>query len=157
MLKWILGLSLIIGVFIFGFIYTKLHEGVPQGAFAPAVILPQTVTLNHLYKDGEHRFTGQIMLPHSCYLVKKSAYPETETEEVIFLKLDTTDISDRTKSCSVIATRYPFDMLYGTKTENPITIKFFINDAEVPTNITDLNWQSPRGRVINAHPDKAPL
>jgi hypothetical protein len=126
MMKWIITTSVLIGVAIFAYFYLSLNspEIVPQVPTPNFSTSTQTVTVLHQYKDGVHRYTGYIKLPHSCYRTYQSAALDPDDSKKVILNIKTADYFDPTQSCAQIMTRYAFDMIIDHEAElTPILLE----------------------------------
>ena len=148
MIKWIILVVLIVSGAILGYIYTQLSNTPTDTAALSQVEAPNTVHVIHSYKDGIHRFIGQIKLPHSCYSVKTDVLSDPKDPSVLVLSLTTKNNILDEKICANIQTRYPFEVIADAPEHIQTTMT--IDGTEVPLRVTETQWQDSRGTVLNA-------
>lgn len=147
MTKWIVIIVLVISGSILGYVYIQLNN-VESGTSIPVPVEPEnTIHIVHSYKDGIHRFAGQIKLPHSCYTVTADAVIPLDDTSKMNIALTTKDNLLSEKICSSIRTRYPFEVI--TDAQQNITTTLTIDGALQPIKITETNWQDSQGTQYN--------
>lgn len=147
MTKWIVVIALILSVSILGFVYVQLNNVGSDAASTTSVEAPNTIHILHSYKDGVHRFAGQIKLPHSCYRVASDAVIPPDEPRNITITLNTTDNLLSEKICSSIPTRYPFEVIADAPQDAVATLT--IDGVTQPIKITETNWQDSQGTQYN--------
>ena len=147
MTKWIVLIVLIISGSILGYLYVELNK-IESGtaALAPVEAL-NTIHVVHSYKDGIHRFAGQIKLPHSCYTVSPEAVSPSDDTSKINIALVTKDNLLSEKICSSIRTRYPFEVIADAPQD--VTVTLTIDGIAQPIKLTETNWQDAQGTQYN--------
>lgn len=154
MTKWIALIVLIISGSILGYLYVELDK-VRSGVIeAPPVELENTIHVVHSYKDGIHRYAGQIKLPHSCYSVGAEAIIPTDDTSKINIAITTKDNLLDEKICSSIRTRYPFEVIADAPQDIRTTLT--IDSIPQPIKIVETNWQDSRGTQYNTLIEEMP-
>lgn len=154
MIKWIALIVLIISGSILGYLYVELDK-VRSGAIeAPPVELENTIHIVHSYKDGIHRYAGQIKLPHSCYSVVSEAIISRDDPSKINITITTKDNLLSEKICSSIRTRYPFEVIADAPQDMKTTLT--IDGISQPIKITETDWQDSQGTQYNTLIEEMP-
>lgn len=154
MIKWVLLVVVLVSGGIMWLLVNHLENTPPDNAILERANVPGVVRVVHSYKDGVHRYTGEIKLPHSCYLVDKNIWTDLKLLDKVEIRLTTTDKMLDIAICSRFVTGYPFEVI--TEARESATMKLFVDGVERRTLIIESDWQSPQGTVIN--PDiKGPL
>jgi len=140
----IIGALIVSSLGLFG-IFILLEKNV-SAPLALGNVGTSTVIVTHSYDTGNHRFTGDIKLPHSCYdlrLNENGADPYDPTKFVI--KLESSDLMLEQRLCAKIATRYPFQMVV----EGPenMKVRLTLNGAPVPIELKETPWVELRGNI----------
>lgn len=142
---------IVAGVIIFSaaglwFIFSQLERDVspPLSAVGEGT---STVMITHSYNSGEHRITGEIKLPHSCYdlrLDEQGTDPYDPTKFVIILH--SSDLMLEQRLCAKIVTRYPFQLVV----DGPENMKFSLtlNGVKTPIQIKETEWVELRGNIV---------
>lgn len=143
MLRWIIFISLLITAAIAGYFYVQTEK---NGGTPPQILpnqstskTPGAIHVEHAYKDGVHKFSGKIRLPHSCYTVRPEAVVSTDLTEVT-LQLTTDDHITDLKICTQITSSFPFETI--AEAAEHITLHVKVNGKEVPSDMTDVAWQT---------------
>lgn len=144
MLKWVLLISAIIG----GSVLFVFISEIKNPDFLPIDLkitkpAPKSDVLNivHQYKDGVHRFSGSIVLPHSCYVISRSAFVAPDDQNTALLEFATEDISRRSTACALIPTSYGFDMIVDKWGD--LKPRVFIDNKEQPITEEKRMWTYP--------------
>ncbi len=147
-MKWVFAFTIVITAGIMGYFYVQLMKDTNT---APVVVSTatstRTVSLIHAFKDGEHRFSGQIKLPHSCYALDAEAIHDTKNPTIVTISLNAKDKMLDQALCANIPTNYPFQIL----AEGPqdIIIRASFNGDDIGTKIVETEWQSSTGTYFN--------
>lgn len=146
--KWIALCVLIISTSVLGYLYFELENVTGDTLpIVPRVDTTHALRVFHSYNSGEHRYMGEIKLPHSCYEIKVTEIasdPKDPTKYTITLK--TTDRMLDVRLCAKIPTRYPFDVLITAP--DKINTILIVNGVETPMRLVETAWQSPEGNTI---------
>lgn len=154
MTKWIAAIVLIISGSILGYLYVELNKVESGTAQLPPPEAENTVRVVHSYKDGVHRYAGQIKLPHSCYAVGAEAVIPFEEPSKVTIALITKDNLLSEKICSSIRTRYPFEVIADAPENAVVTLT---QDGVVqPIKIIETNWQDSYSRQYNTLIEEMP-
>lgn len=154
MTKWIVIVVLIISGAILGYVYVQLNNMEPSTVTATQAEAPNTIHLVHSYKDGIHRFAGQIKLPHSCYAVTSEAVIPPDDPSKINIVLTTKDNLLNEKICLSITTRYPFEVIADAPQN--ITTTLTIDGVVQPIAMTETGWQDSQGTQYNTLINETP-
>lgn len=146
MAKWILIFSLVAAGIILVYFGKDLVTGEPhhQTAVPPSA---NVITITDSFKDGLHRYTGEIQLPHSCYSIAVDARRDALNPHKVLLTLMTRDGMTDMSLCFKIPTRYPFETVVEAPLDTTPTL--FIDDKETPTRVVETPWQNPKGTILN--------
>ena len=154
MTKWIVIIVLIISGAILGYVYVQLNNMEPSVVTGTPAEEPNTIHLVHSYKDGIHRFAGQIKLPHSCYGVTAEAVIPPDDPTKVNIALITKDNLLSEKICLSIPTRYPFEVIADAPQN--ITTTLTINGVVQPISTTETAWQDSQGTQYNTLINETP-
>lgn len=145
--KWIALFVLIISSALLGYLYVELESVTSDTPVILPNLEPRALRVFHSFDSGEHRYTGEIKLPHSCYILEMEAVatdPKDSTQHTIMLK--SIDRMLDMRLCAKIPTRYPFDVLI-TAPEN-IHTSLVIDKHETPIRIIETAWQNAQGKTL---------
>lgn len=142
-MKWLYITAIVIALGIMGYSYVSLNMSSHDSTSEATTTSPQSILITHAFKDNEHRFTGQIRLPHSCYAFTAEAVHDPNRQNVIVIILKATDKNLPESQCSKLPTNYPFEVLAEGAAD--ATIEATLNDEELKTVIKDTEWQSSTG------------
>ncbi|MDO8521059.1 MAG: hypothetical protein Q7S52_03005 [bacterium] len=148
MTKWIILISFVVAGIVLGYSYKNLgwDFGNPQGPIS--VPATESVGIVHSFKDGIHRYAGEIRLPHSCYSVAVDARRDIRNPAKVLVTLMTRDdMTGDLRFCLKIPTRYPFETIAEAPEDAPLTLT--IDGKETPTRIIETPWHDPRGTILN--------
>jgi hypothetical protein len=143
MAKWIILLSLLIGGFGLWYGFQHLEKSAPTTSTPTS----NTVTLIHAFKDGVHRFSGVLALPHSCYAVDTNASLRGANPSILTLIVTAKDQMLDQKICLQIPTSYPFEIV--TDAPKDVQTVLRVNDIKIPVTLIEVEWQNPRGTILN--------
>ena len=147
-MKWVIAFAIVISVGIMGYFYVGLMKdtSAPPVAVSTATT-SRSILIYHAFKDGEHRFIGQIPLQHSCYSLDAEAVHDRKDPNIVVITLKATDKMLDQPICAKIRTPYPFQVL----AEGPqdIDIRAAFNGEEVAVKLMETEWQSSAGTYIN--------
>ncbi len=146
-MKWIIAFAVILSAGVMGYLYVDLEMGKGEGEHMVVASSSPAIPVYHAYKDGEHRFIGQLKLPHSCYTLDAQTYRDPRSPEYITITLKTTDKMLDQSLCAQIPTNYPFQVL----AEGPekIVVDAELNGEPYSVRMTETSWQSSTGTYIN--------
>ena len=110
--KWIALSFIILSGSVLAYLYIELQTTqLDTEVIAP----PQSVhaiRVTHSFKDGIHRFVGEVKLPHSCYELTLDENPSHQKDPKKFtIILTSTDRMLDQRLCAKISTRYPFEAI----------------------------------------------
>lgn len=154
MIKWIALVVLIVSASILGYLYVELNKISSGAVVAPPVELENTIHIVHSYKDGIHRYAGQIKLPHSCYSVDGEAIIPLDDPSKINIAITTKDNLLSEKICSSIRTRYPFEVIADAPQDIRTTLT--IDGILQPIKIVETDWQDSQGTQYNTLIEEMP-
>ncbi len=151
--KWIALFVLIISMSILGYLYFELENVSSETPPVVPQISTRTLRVFHSFDSGEHRYIGEIKLPHSCYELKvneKASDPNDSTKYTI--SVTSIDRMLDARLCLKIPTRYPFDVLITAPEK--ITTLLLVDGKDVPMRLVETQWESPSGNIITTpdHP-----
>lgn len=147
-MKWVIALTIVITAGIMGYFYVGLMKDSAKPIVAVSnATSTRSVPMYHAFKDGEHRFSGQIKLPHSCFALDAEAVHDTKNSKIVIIELKTKDKMLDQAMCAQIPTNYPFQVL----AEGPedIDIRASFNGEDIRVQLTNTEWQSSSGTYIN--------
>ena len=147
-MKWVFAFTIVIAAGIMGYFYVQLmNEKISTPVAVSTATTSRTVTLIHAFKDGEHRFSGQIKLPHSCFALDAEAVHDKKNSSIVTITLNAKDKMLDQTLCANIPTNYPFQIL----AEGPedIVILASFNGDDLGTKIIETEWQSSTGTYFN--------
>jgi hypothetical protein len=147
-MKWVIAFTIVISAGIMGFIYVNLSKNAPpQQVAVSTATSTRSLSMYHAFKDGEHRFSGQVKLPHSCYALDAQALHDKKNPNIVTINLIAADKMLDQALCAKIPTNYPFQIL----AEGPedIEVRAEFNGEELGVKMTDTEWQSSVGTYIN--------
>lgn len=147
-MKWVIALTIVITAGIMGYFYVGLMKDSAKPVVAVSnATSTRSVPMYHAFKDGEHRFSGQIKLPHSCFALDAEAVHDTKNSKIVIIELKTKDKMLDQAMCAQIPTNYPFQVL----AEGPedIDIRASFNGEDIGVQLTNTEWQSSSGTYIN--------
>lgn len=147
MTKWIILLAFILSGSILGFMYIQVNKTPTSDSTADAVQDLNAVRVVDGYKDGFHRLSGMIKLPHSCYSLKTDATVRFDALDDVTITIVTKDNILDQAVCANIVTRYPFQTI--VEAPKTITLHLVVDGVEVPTIVSHVDWQNPTGDVVN--------
>jgi hypothetical protein len=153
MSKWIALFVLIISGSILGYFYYELENVTSDTPVIIPVVNTHALRVYHSFNSGEHRYAGEIKLPHSCYELKVTEIasdPHDHTKYTI--TLTSIDRMLDVRLCVKIPTRYGFDVLI-TAPEG-IHTSLVVDGAETPMRLIETDWQNPKGNSITT-PDSS--
>src|SRR3989344_645173 len=143
MTKWIILTVVIISGSIFGYflLLAKPNTTTP--------LRPESsvVTIRHSFKDGEHRYTGGIWLPHSCFAVTADIAHIPNDPTALLLTLATKDHLLDQLLCFQFSAPYQFEAY--TEALEQSTLKLKVDGKDTPVNLVETMWQSGKGTLIN--------
>ena len=154
MMKWIALIVIIISGSILAYLYMELDKVRSGEISAPIAELENTIHIVHSYKDGIHRYAGQIKLPHSCYSVDAEAVIPLNDPSIINITLRTKDNLLSEKICSSIRTRYPFEVIADAPANAIVSLT--LDGTVQPIKIVETNWQDSRGTQYNTLIEEMP-
>lgn len=140
MTKWLIIITLLITVGIFGFLFTQTVQTPVDGADRQ---LPASneLAVVHSYKDGVHRYAGRLRLSHSCYAVSAETQTDPSNPKNQRIVIAVVDNMAKEGFCTQLATRYPFQVLLDAPEDVSTTLE--VNGNEVPMKIYETGWQNP--------------
>jgi len=143
MTKWIILTVVIISGSIFGYflLLAKPNTTTPLRPEA------SVVTIRHSFKDGEHRYTGEIWLPHSCFAVTADIAHIPNDPTALLLTLTTKDHLLDQRLCFQFSAPYQFEAY--TEALEQSTLKLKVDGKDTPVNLVETMWQSGKGTLIN--------
>lgn len=147
-MKWVIAFTIVIAAGIMGYFYVGLMKDTAKPTVAVSnATSTRSIPMYHAFKDGEHRFSGQIPLPHSCYILDAEAIHDPKNHNIVTIALKTQDKMLDQAICAQIKTNYPFQVL----AEGPqdIDIRASFNGEDIGVKLTDTEWQSTAGTYIN--------
>lgn len=152
--KWIALFVLIITSSILGYLYFELENVKSETILVVPKANTRSLRVFHSFDSGEHRYTGEIKLAHSCYELRADAavVPDQKDQSKYIIKLTSIDRMLDRRLCVQIPTRYPFDVLISNAPEK-ITSTLVVDGKEMPIRLIETAWQNPLGRTITP-PDK---
>ncbi len=146
MTKWIIIVSGIVTAIVLGFFYWELTQMEPSSSTV-ATPSSNAITLTHAFKDGVHRYDGELRLPHSCYAVATDIAHNLNNLNNLVLTITTTDNLLEKNFCLHISTSYPFEVI--TDAPQNVTLTLKVNGVEIPVKLIETAWQAPRGTILN--------
>ena len=147
MTKWIVLIAFVISGSILGVMYYQLGKLSTESGSESAQN-PNAVHIVDGYKDGFHRLSGVIKLPHSCYSIKADSSVKFDAHDDVTVSIVSKNNLLDQAVCANIRTRYPFE----TIVEGPkvITVHLVVDGVEVPTVVSQVDWLNPAGNVVNS-------
>lgn len=147
MSKWIALFVLLISSSILGYLYFQLENTTSDTQPILPQIATRTLRVFHSFDSGEHRYIGEIKLPHSCYELNVTEVASDPRDPTIYtITLTSIDRMLDMRLCAKIPTRYPFDVLI-TAAPN-ITTSLVVNGVETPMRLIESMWQNPKGSTL---------
>ena len=147
MAKWVIVLSLIGGLVILFFFQKELKTTAVDQSVT-AISSPDTVTMVHGFKDGIHRYAGEITLPHSCFSTAIDARRDPKRPLRVVLTILTVDqITGGLNFCFKLPTKYPFETIVEAPTD--VTPTLSVDGKEFPVRIIEAPWHDTRGTILN--------
>lgn len=147
MTKWIVFFALIVSGSILGYMFYSLQQNsIEAEGPAPSVSIG-AIRIVDGFKDGIHRLSGTVKLPHSCYSVKTDSIVDANDASKVILTLTSRDNMLDQSVCAKIRTRYPFETII--EAQKDITIRLVLDGAEFPVVVAQTDWQNPSGSIIN--------
>lgn len=145
--KWIALFVVIISTSILGFLYFELQNVTSDTPpLIPHVNL-HTLRVFHSFNSGEHRYMGEVKLPHSCYELKVSDVVfDPKDPKKYTITLTSVDRMLDMRLCVKIPTSYPFDVLITAPEK--INTSLVINGTEMPMRLVETAWQNPNGNTV---------
>ena len=147
-MKWVIASTIVIAVGIMGYFYVSLMKDTAKLPVAVSTATStRSIAMYHAFKDGEHRFSGQIPLPHSCFILDAEAVHDQKNPNIVTITLKTQDKMLDHAICAQIKTNYPFQVL----AEGPedIDVHASFNGEDIGVKLTQTEWQSGTGTYIN--------
>lgn len=147
-MKWVIAFTIVIAAGIMGYFYVGLMNDTSKPPVAVSYATStRSLAMYHAFKDGEHRFSGQIPLPHSCYALDAEAVHDQKNPNIVTITLNAKDKMLDQALCAQIKTNYPFQVL----AEGPedIDIRASFNGDTLTPKLTETAWQSSAGTYIN--------
>ena len=147
-MKWVIAFAIVISVGIMGYFYVGLMQDtkVPPVAVSTATT-SRSIAIYHAFKDGEHRFSGQIKLPHSCFALDAGAVHDPKNASIVIIDLKVKDKMLDQAICAQIPTNYPFQVIADGPLDT--VIRANLNGEELGVRLTETEWQSSVGTYIN--------
>lgn len=139
-----------ITLLVLGYFYWELTILQQQ---APNVLpLPENaVVLMHSFKDGTHRYAGEITLEHSCYSVTAEMLTDPIDPSNLAISIKTVDNLLNERLCVHIPTRYPFTVTVNAPLKVVVALR--INGVETPTAFVETKWQdAPTTKDTTSNP-----
>lgn len=144
MTKWVIISAVTIAGLILVYVL-KQSEIVPS---TTPPLTPNAVTITHSFKDGIHRYSGALRLPHSCYEpVATNIVHATNDPSTLVMSLTTKDALLDKRLCFQVPTTYPFE--YITEAAEQVVLRLKVDGVETPVNLIETPWQSGKGTLIN--------
>lgn len=144
--KWIALCVLIFSCSILGYFYVEL-ENTRSESFVTPPPVSSAIRVVHSYKDGVHRYTGTVKLPHSCYGLTPDENPTSQKDpEKFVIILISTDRLLEQRLCAKISTRYPFEVI--TDAPEHIITALTLDGVEMPIHLVETMWQNPKGTTV---------
>jgi hypothetical protein len=145
--KWIALFVLIISTSILGYLYVELETVTSETPPLVPQLSTRALRVFHSFDSGEHRYIGEIKLPHSCYELNVSEIASDPRDPTVFtITLTSIDRMLDTRLCVKIPTRYGFDVLITAPEK--ITTSLVVDGAETPMRLIETAWQNPKGKAI---------
>lgn len=144
MTKWLLIITLLITAVVFGLLYVEVHHeaAIQGGAASTTALAKNVISVVHSYKDGVHRYAGQLRLAHSCYTVTTDTQDEP-ANKLEHVNLTVIDNMARQGFCAQIVTRYPFSVIFDAPQDTAVELD--VNGEVRPTKVYETEWQNPTG------------
>lgn len=130
-----------------GYVYIGFNKTPVEVPVVATTTPTETITVAHAYKDGEHRFIGQVKLPDSCYAFNAEAIHDQKRQNVIIIVLNASDKKINQSQCSQLPTFYPFQVLSDGAEDSIIEAK--LNGEKINLNLKTTEWQSSTGTYFN--------
>lgn len=111
------------------------------------ISLPDSVSIRHVYKDGVHRISGNIVLSHSCHKTESSVIPGNSRKGT-GITIRIVDVRSSTKVCVNTKTPFPITILYDGAPENVFYL--VANGTEIPLSVTEVDWNSAKDSGIQS-------
>ena len=146
-MKWIFISAFTIATAIMGYFYLTLQSTPPPPVVITAATSTRTLLVLHAFKDGEHRFDGQIKLPHSCYSLDAQAELDPKNPDAIVLALTSTDKMLDQALCAEIPTNYQFEALVDAPEDAAVSAT--LNGNDLPITLKEIDWESAAGSYFN--------
>lgn len=147
MIKWLILFTVLVSGSILGYMYYEMNKISSGGPRAIVIQDPNAIRIVDGWKDGIHRLSGTIKLPHSCYSVKTDSSIDRNDPSKVTLAITSKDNILDQPICAKIRTRYPFETIVETQKE--ITIFLSVDGASIPVIVSQTDWQNPSGNIIN--------
>jgi hypothetical protein len=147
-MKWIISIAIVVSVGVMAYFYVMLEKNAgDQSVVVQTATSSRSISIIHAYKDGEHRFVGQIKLPHSCYSLTSDASHDPKDPSSITVRLTSVDKMLDQTLCAKIPTNYPYQVV--TDGPEKIEVHATLNDEDLGVRLTETDWQSSAGTYIN--------
>ena len=143
MMKVIYISVVVVSLTAFGFFYWKSMNGSSSSEISKNT----SILITHSYKDGVHRYNGEIQLPHSCYDIDPEVVHNPTGQTTHILSITAKDMLLERKICAQIVTRYPFSAISDAPQDSTISLE--VNGQEVPSHVIETSWQNPTGTYLN--------
>jgi len=154
--KWIAFIVLLISGSLLGYFYYELERTSLEVETATTTlpIIPKTsgIRLFHSYKDGIHRYTGEVKLPHSCYSLDTQVRRDPKDPTSLVVVLTSTDRMLEQRLCSKIQTGYSFEAVVETPDVNNLNVTLLLDGNDVPFHIVETQWQGAQGTILTTPP-----
>lgn len=149
-MKWVIIITIIFSGSILGYMYYEMEKISAGNAQLSVVPNPNSVRIVDGYRDGIHRLSGTVKLPHSCYSVKTDTVIDKDDHSKVTIILTSKDNILDQPVCAQIRTRYPFETI--VETQQAISVQLILDDVELPVIVNQTDWMDPSGNIINETP-----
>ena len=147
MTKFIIAIAVVVSGVILAFMYVEIEKMKQDPSRIPASVeMKDKVLLVHSFRDGIHRYFGEIKLPHSCYGVSANILQDPNDPTAARILVVTKDRMLEENFCSQFSTGYPFELVVDAPEDLHVTT--FVDAKEVEHVEQKVDWQSPRGVLI---------
>lgn len=145
-MKWMFLLVLIIAGGILSFLYINLDKAGVAPATPGLDSSTKEVVVIHSFKDGTHRFSGEIKLPHSCYSIDADTAIDPKKINTLTIQITTRDRSREWSPCANFATGYEFSVIADASED--VSYSLEVDGKQQRMSARESKWESSTGTVV---------
>ncbi len=154
--KWIAFIVLLISASLLGYFYYELErtsfENEIPSTIVPTIPKASEIRIFHSFKDGIHRYTGDVKLPHSCYSLDTGVIRNAKDPSSVTVVLTSTDRMLEQRLCAKIQTNYSFEALVDTPNISTLHLTVKLDGDDLPFRLVETQWQGAQGTMLTTPP-----